>query len=107
MSGICGWIGGVPALVQESECCSRMGALLARFDGSTVRARQESFGAFALASLPGEFSDIHADNERIAAIWGRADIDDSSDRSVASESPARALADGFAKHGAEILSSVF
>jgi asparagine synthase (glutamine-hydrolysing) len=100
MSGMCGWFGaGVdPAVI------AAMAAPLGRFDGATAESAGMAFGAVAVA---GAGPQIWRDEQRIAALWGRARL---ADRALATHAErhglACALAEGYAKKGTEVLTAL-
>ncbi len=102
MSGLCGWFepaGRGPAHADIGV----MAATLARFDASPARAKAAPWGAAAVVARDAD-ADLYQDGERLVAIYGRARLSDArlSD-SAQRQGLARAIAEGYAERGAEIL----
>jgi asparagine synthase (glutamine-hydrolysing) len=102
MSGICGWFdpdggGSVNASIDS------MAATLARFDASPVRTTAAAWGAVALAARAGN-GDLYQDGKRLVVIQGRARFsEDRLSDSARRHGLARAIAEGYAERGADIL----
>jgi asparagine synthase (glutamine-hydrolysing) len=80
-----------------------MAATLARFDASPVRSTAAAWGAVALAAREAD-GDLCRDGERLVVFCGRARFSDGRLAECARRHGiARALAEGYAEKGAEIL----
>lgn len=102
MSGLCGWFcpDGRGAANANIEA---MAATLARFDASPVRSKAAPWGAVAVAAREAN-ADLYGDGERLVAVCGRARFSDARLSDAARRyGLARAIAEGYAEHGAEIL----
>jgi asparagine synthase (glutamine-hydrolysing) len=101
MSGICGWshagggTGGAP------EAISAMAATLNHSGGGSVRIAAAGTGAVAIT---GPEADSFQDGGRIAAVWGRARFADAELAAIAQHHGiARAVAEGYARKGYDVL----
>jgi asparagine synthase (glutamine-hydrolysing) len=102
VSGICGWFDpdGRGAARADIEA---MAATLARFDATPVRSLAAPWGAVALAAREAG-GDLYQDGERLVVIHGRARFSDPRlSESARRHGVARAIAEGYAERGAEIL----
>ena len=102
MSGLCGWFdpaGRGPGHANIGV----MAATLTRFDASPARTKAAPWGAVAVAARDAD-ADLYQDGDRLVAVYGRARLADGrlSD-SARRQGLARAIAEGYAERGAEIL----
>jgi len=102
VSGLCGWFcpdgGGV-----DNAGIGAMAATLARFDARPLRTQAEPWGAVAVAAREAN-ADLHGDGKRLVAVFGHARFSDARLADAARRHGlARALADGYAEQGAEIV----
>src|SRR4051812_14525377 len=106
MSGLSGWFDRERTGSVDPSVAAAMAAPLTRFDGSSVRSVANGFGTIAAAAAAGGV-DIHADGERLVAVWGRARLADASlGEVVRLHGVACALAQGYARRGASVLTSL-
>jgi asparagine synthase (glutamine-hydrolysing) len=83
-----------------------MAAPLSRFDGSTVRSASNEFGFVAAAAAGGDV-DVYQDDEQLVAVWGRARLADADLAALAQrQGIARALAQGYARKGTSVLTTL-
>lgn len=102
MSGICGWF-DPGAAGCASDTIDNMAAPLARFDANPVRSTAAPWGAVALAAAASN-GDLCHHGERLVAVHGRARFSDARFcDSALRYGLARAIADGYAEKGADIL----
>jgi asparagine synthase (glutamine-hydrolysing) len=81
-----------------------MAASLQRFDGSTSRSASAEFGAVAAA---GTHADVFQSGERIVGVWGDARFSDADLGAMArQQGAARALAQGYQRKGAGVLTTI-
>jgi asparagine synthase (glutamine-hydrolysing) len=81
-----------------------MAAPLNRFDDCTVRSASAGFGAIAAA---GTDLDILKDDDQLVAVWGRARFADADLAALArSHGIARALSQGYARKGTDVLTAL-
>ena len=104
MSGLCGWFNRESPGSVDSRVIASMGASLCRFDGSTVRSAASAFGAVAAS---GTDLDIFQDDDRLVAVSGRARFADADLSALAQHhGVARALAEGYARKGTDVLAAL-
>ncbi len=104
MSGLCGWFHGGHAGPASPEAIAGMAAAINRFDGSTVQRASTDFGAIAAA---GSNANVFQDDERLVAVWGHARFADADLAALAQRhGVARALAQGYARKGIDVLAAL-
>ena len=104
MSGICGWFRGNSAGSVNPQTIETMAVALGRRDGVPVHGASADFGAVAAM---GRDADIFHDDRRIVSVWGRARFGDPDLTAIAQrEGVARALAQGYARKGTDILKAL-
>jgi asparagine synthase (glutamine-hydrolysing) len=104
MSGICGWFAPSRSEGVDPAVIPAMAAALGRFDGATPQSARLAFGAVAVAG-PG--AELWQDEHTLAAVWGRARLADSGLAAYAERHGlASALAEGYAKKGADVLGAL-
>jgi asparagine synthase (glutamine-hydrolysing) len=80
-----------------------MAAALNRFDGSPLHSAAAAFGSLAASGG----ADVLGDEERLVAVWGRASFSDIKLADLARrQGIARALAEGYARIGADVLTKL-
>lgn len=103
MSGICGWVGGS---ADPPQAIAGMGAVLNRFDNSAVRSTFAISGSVA-AAVAGPDADVFQDDEQVVAVWGRARFSDAGLAELTRRNGiARALAQGYAHKGTDVLTAL-
>lgn len=106
MSGLCGWFDRERAGSVDPQVIATMAAALNRFDGSTVRSVSSGFGAVAAAAA-GSDVDVFKDEAQLVAIWGRARFTDPELAGLAQRhGVARALSQGYARKGTDVLAAL-
>ena len=104
MSGLCGWFHPGRAGPASPEVVATMAAPLSRFDDSTVRSASTGFGALAAA---GADLDIFQDDHQLVAVWGRTRFTDTGLAALAQRhGVARALVQGYARMGTDVLTTL-
>ncbi|MDH3314165.1 MAG: asparagine synthase C-terminal domain-containing protein [Betaproteobacteria bacterium] len=104
MSGLCGWFDPKRSGPADPQVIEAMAAPLNRFDGSAVRSASAGFGAVAAA---GTDLDIFQDDHQLVAVWGRARFSDADLGALAQrDGMARAIAQGYARKGADVLTAL-
>jgi len=104
MSGLCGWFHPGRAGPASPEVIATMAAPLNRFDDSTVRSASAGFGALAAA---GADLDIFQDDHQLVAVWGRVRFTDTGLAALAQRhGVARALEQGYARMGTDVLTTL-
>jgi asparagine synthase (glutamine-hydrolysing) len=104
MSGLCGWFHPGRAGPASPEVIATMAAPLNRFDDSTVRSASAGFGALAAA---GADLDIFQDDHQLVAVWGRVRFTDTGLAALAQRhGVARALVQGYARMGTDVLTTL-
>jgi asparagine synthase (glutamine-hydrolysing) len=104
MSGLCGWFDRERARSADPQVIAAMAAPLNRFDDCTVRSASAGFGAIAAA---GTDLDILKDDDQLVAVWGRARFADADLAALArSHGIARALSQGYARKGTDVLTAL-
>jgi asparagine synthase (glutamine-hydrolysing) len=104
MSGLCGWFDRTRAGLADPQLIATMAAPLNRFDGSTVRSVSAGFGAVAAA---GGDADVFEDEGRLVAVWGRMQFTDTEFAALAQRhGVARALSQGYARKGTDVLAAL-
>jgi asparagine synthase (glutamine-hydrolysing) len=104
MSGLCGWLNFERPGSIDPGVIASMAAPLSRFDGSTVYSGVAGFGAVAAT---GAGLEIFQDDHRLVAVWGRVRFADGDLAAQARRhGPARALADGYARKGTDVLQAL-
>jgi asparagine synthase (glutamine-hydrolysing) len=104
MSGLCGWFDCERAGSVDPQVIAAMAAPLNRFDGCTVRSASAGFGAVAAA---GTALDIFQDDHQLVGVWGRARFADTKLAALAQRhGVARALAQGYARRGPDVLAAL-
>ena len=104
MSGLCGWFDRTRAGPADPQLIATMAAPLNRFDGSTVRSVSAGFGAVAAA---GGDADVFEDEGRLVAVWGRMQFTDTEFAALAQRhGVARALSQGYARKGTDVLAAL-
>jgi len=106
MSGLCGWFHHGHAGPTSPEVIVAMAAAINRFDGSTVRSASTSFGSVAAAAA-GSNADVFEDEGQLVAVWGRMRFADTELAALAQRhGVARALSQGYAHKGTDVLRTV-
>jgi asparagine synthase (glutamine-hydrolysing) len=107
MSGLCGWIRAGGATGQAGpEAIARMAAEITRFDGSKARSETAGFGSVTVSSLGGD-ADVYKTDAQLVAVWGRMHFANADLAALAQQhGTARALAQGYASEGEEVLPAV-
>ena len=104
MSGLCGWFCRERVGPASPEVIAAMAEPLNRFDGCTVRSASAGFGAVAAA---GANLDIFQDDRQLVAVWDRAHFADADLAALAQvRGAARALAEGYAHNGTDVLAAL-
>jgi len=104
MSGLCGWFCRERVGPASPEVIAAMAEPLNRFDGCTVRSASAGFGAVAAA---GANLDIFQDDHQLVAVWGHARFSDADLAALAQgHGIARALAQGYARKGTDVLAAL-
>jgi len=104
MSGLCGWFDPKRSGPADPQVIATMGATLSRFDGSTGRNASAGFGAVAAA---GTDLDIFQHDHQLVTVWGRARFADADLATLARhQGVARALAQGYAHKGTDVLAAL-
>jgi len=104
MSGLCGWFDPKRSGPADARVIATMGTPLSRFDGSALRSASAGFGAVAAA---GADIDILQDDHQLVAVWGRAHFADANLAALARQHGiARALAEGYARKGTDVLAAL-
>ncbi len=104
MSGICGWFRGNRTGSVNPQTIETMAVALGRRDGAPVHSASADFGAVAAT---GRDADVFHDDRRIVSVWGRARFGDPDLAAIAQrEGIARALAQGYARKGTDILKAL-
>ena len=106
MSGLCGWFDCERAGSVDPQVIATMAASLKRFDGSTVRSATSEFGSVAAAAAGSGF-DVFQNDEQLVAVWGRMHFADADLAALAQRhGVARALAQGYARKGTDVLAAM-
>jgi len=106
MSGLCGWFNCERAGSVAPQVIATMAAPLNRFDGSTVRSVSAGFGAVAAAAA-GSDADVFEDEGQLVAVWGRMQFTDTGLAALAQRhGVARALSQGYARKGIDVLAAL-
>jgi asparagine synthase (glutamine-hydrolysing) len=106
MSGLCGWFRSGRASPASPEAITAMAAAINRFDGSTVRSGSTGFGSVAVAAAGGG-ADVFEDEGQLVAVWGRMRFTDTELAALAQRhGVARALAQGYARKGLDVLAAL-
>ena len=101
MSGMCGWFGSEHASPLGPEALAAMALSIRRFDGSELRSVAADAGAVAVA---GREVSLFQNHRCLVAVWGRSRFADGAlGRLAAEQGAGSALAEGFARDGAEVL----
>jgi len=104
MSGLCGWFDPKGSGPADPQAIAAMAAPLKRFDGSTLRSACAGFGSIAAA---GSDADVFQDGERLVAVWGHARFADRDLAAIAQgHGVARALSQGYARKGTDVLAAL-
>lgn len=104
MSGLCGWFCSDRGGPSGPEMIAKMAAALNRFDGSPVRSVTADFGAVAAAGIN---VDVFQNADQLVAVWGHACLTDTELAELAQRSGiAHALAQGYARKGADIFAAL-
>jgi len=104
MTGLCGWFDRDRGQSPGPQVIAAMAAHLDRFDGSTVQRASTDFGAVAAA---GGSTSVFQDDERLVAVWGHARFADAELAALAQRhGVARALAQGYSRKGADVLTAL-
>ena len=107
MSGLCGWFQGKNTDLAAAQSISAMASVLTRFDNSTVTSASASGNAVAIAVPRIGDGDICQNGEQLVAVWGRARFADAEFSAMAQrDGMARALAEGYARKGSDILATL-
>jgi asparagine synthase (glutamine-hydrolysing) len=105
VSGLCGWFDPEGPGSQNASV-EAMAATLARFDASPVRSAATPWGAVAVAARHAN-ADLCQDGERLVAVHGCARLLDARlSESARRQGIARALAEGYAEKGPEVLKAL-
>lgn len=106
MSGLCGWFDPKRSSPADPQVIATMGAPLSRFDDSTVRIGSAGFGSVAAAAA-GSDADVYEDEGQLVAVWGRMRFTDTELAACAQRhGVARALAQGYARMGTGVLTTL-
>src|SRR5712691_8946496 len=106
MSGLCGLLAGARPRTAGANAIAAMAAALNRFDASAVRS-VTSDGGSAAAAAAGSDVDVFHDGERLVAVWGRVRFADADLAALAQRhGVARALAQGYARKGTDVLATL-
>jgi len=106
MSGLCGWFQPGRARPACPEMIAAMAAAINRFDGSSVRSGSAGFGSVAAAAA-GSDADVFEDEGQLVAVWGQMRFTDTELAALAQRrGVARALAQGYARKGTEVLTTL-
>ena len=104
MSGLCGWLDTVGGAAAAPDAIAAMASALQRFDKGEIRTAVSGPAAVAVT---GPDTDIFREGDRLAAVRGRPRFEDAELAGVAQrDGNARALAQGYARKGRDILASV-
>jgi asparagine synthase (glutamine-hydrolysing) len=106
MSGLCGWFCSERAGFANPQVIATMAASIYRFDGSTARIGSAGFGSVAAAAA-GSDADVFEDEGQLVAVWGRMRFTDTELAALAQRhGTARALAQGYAHKGTDVLAAL-
>jgi len=101
MSGLCGWVGSVPAAASPESAIAAMTPVLYRFDGAPLSRELGPGHALAVAA-PAPRASLVTAHGVSAAFWGMPDFRDEQFAHIATErGPAAALIEAFRSHGPE------
>ena len=104
MSGLCGWFCRERSSATAPDAIAAMAAAINRFDGSTLRSATAGFSCVAVA---GGDADVFQADERLVAVWGNARFSDPALAALAqNHGVAHALAQGYARKGASVLTDL-
>src|ERR1700675_618940 len=104
MSGLCGWFSRERAGSAAPEAIAAMAAPLRRFVSSAVRSGSAGFGSVAAA---GSDADVFEDEGQLVAVWGRMRFTDAELAALAQRhGAARAVAQGYARKGPDVLATL-
>ncbi len=105
MSGLCGWFDRERAGPANPQVIAAMAAAIVRFDGSAVRSVSAGFGSVSAAA--GSDAGVFEDEGTLVAVWGRIQFKDAELAALAQRHGiARALAQGYARKGPDVLTSL-
>ena len=103
MSGLCGWFAAARSGAVGPDAIAAMAAALNRFDGKPVRSASAGFGAVAASGG----ANVFYDDSQIVAVWGHAGFADAVLAALAQRHGiARALAQGYARMGTDVLTAL-
>jgi len=104
MSGLCGWFCRERSSATAPDAIAAMAAAITRFDSSTMRSATAGFGSVAVA---GGDTDVFQADGRLVAVWGNARFSDPGLAALAqNHGVAHALAQGYARKGADVLTDL-